>query len=187
MRKQKEISRQEFLTRVGQGASFLLLGGILGSLGARNVRGGTVWQIDPMKCTQCGRCATECVLDQSAVRCFHEFRMCGYCNFCTGFFETERVALDEGAENQICPAGAIKRKFVTDPYFQYEIDELRCVGCARCVKGCTQFGNGSLYLQVRHDVCVHCNECSIVKSCPGNAFVRVPASKPYLPRLGGES
>jgi electron transport complex protein RnfB len=113
--------------------------------------------------------------------------MCGYCNFCTGFFETERVALDEGAENQLCPTGALKRKFVTDPYFQYEIDEQRCIGCARCVKGCTQFGNGSLYLQVRHDVCVHCNECSIVKSCPGDAFVRVPASKPYLPRLGGES
>ena len=30
-----------------------------------------VWQIDPFKCTQCGRCATECVKAESAVKCVH--------------------------------------------------------------------------------------------------------------------
>jgi len=40
--------------------------------------------------------------------------------------------------------------------------------------------NGSLYLQVRHDVCVNCNECAIAVACPAQAFVRVPASSPNL-------
>ncbi len=32
-----------------------------------------VWQIDPFKCTQCGRCATECVKADSAVKCVHAY------------------------------------------------------------------------------------------------------------------
>ena len=42
------------------------------------------------------------------------------------------------------------------------------------------FGNGSLYLQVKQDLCVHCNECSIARACPAEAFQRVPADSPYL-------
>jgi electron transport complex protein RnfB len=48
------------------------------------------------------------------------------------------------------------------------------------VKGCQAFGNGSLYLQVRHDRCLNCNECSIAARCPADAFVRIPAGKPYI-------
>jgi electron transport complex protein RnfB len=48
------------------------------------------------------------------------------------------------------------------------------------VKGCVLFGNGSFYLQVRHDRCLNCNECSIARVCPAQAFKRVPASQPYL-------
>jgi electron transport complex protein RnfB len=48
------------------------------------------------------------------------------------------------------------------------------------VKGCFEQGNGSLFLQVRHDRCLNCNECSIAKACPSDAFRRVPASAPYL-------
>ena len=40
--------------------------------------------------------------------------------------------------------------------------------------------NGSLYLQVRHDRCQNCNECSIAIACPTQAFVRLPASSPNL-------
>jgi electron transport complex protein RnfB len=40
--------------------------------------------------------------------------------------------------------------------------------------------NGSLYLQVLHDRCVNCNECAIAKVCPTQAFVRLPAERPYL-------
>ncbi|MCX7011852.1 MAG: 4Fe-4S binding protein [Candidatus Sumerlaeota bacterium] len=178
------ITRQEFLAHVGRGAALLALGGTVGTILTRKARGGQVWQIDPTKCTQCGQCATYCVLDQSAVRCFHTFAMCGYCNLCTGFFEPDANALNEGAENQICPTGAIQRRFVIDPYFEYQIDEPKCIGCARCVKGCTQFGNSSLYLQVRHDVCVNCNQCNIAANCPSNAFIRLPANDPYFHRLG---
>jgi len=76
--------------------------------------------------------------------------------------------------------GAIQRKFVEDPYYEYTIDEALCIGCAKCVDGCNRFGNGSLYLQVRHDRCLNCNECSIARVCPSDAFRRVPASHPYL-------
>jgi electron transport complex protein RnfB len=187
MGKKRNITRKEFLAHCGRGCGLLFLGGVVGGLATRNAQGGERWQINPNKCTQCGQCASHCVLDQSAVKCFHEFAMCGYCDFCTGFFVAEPNERHEGAENQFCPTGAIKRRYVTDPYFEYEINEDLCVGCARCVEGCTQFGNGSLYLQVRHDVCAGCNECAIAAACPADAFERVPAEAPYIPRLGDET
>ena len=180
MRDRSQLTREEFLTHCGRAVSLFALGGVAGVLGSRSARAGTVWQIDPHKCNQCGQCATHCVLDQSAVKCVQAFPMCGYCELCPGFFDPEPNELNEGAENQLCPAGAIKRKFVENPYFEYQIDDKLCVGCGKCVKGCRQFGNGSMYLQVRHDVCVHCNECSIAAACPASAFVRVPANDPYL-------
>ena len=60
------------------------------------------------------------------------------------------------------------------------ISEELCVGCGKCVKGCNTFGNGSLYLQVKHDRCVGCNECSIARDCPAKAYQRVPVSNAYL-------
>src|SRR6185436_15728344 len=87
-----------------------------------------------------------------------------------------------GAENQLCPTAAIKRTYVEDPYYEYTIDEQLCIGCAKCVEGCNRFGNGSLFLQIRHDRCVNCNECSIARVCPGDAFRRQPASRISLRR-----
>lgn len=142
--------------------------------------GRKVWQLDPAKCIQCGRCATHCVLTPSAVKCVHRFAMCGYCRLCFGYFQPGAAALNSGAENQMCPTGAIKRTFIEDPYYEYAVDESLCVGCARCVKGCGAFGNGSLVLQVRHDRCVNCNECSIARNCPADAFRQVPADEPGL-------
>ncbi len=139
-----------------------------------------VWQIDPSACIQCGRCETECVLHPSAVKCVHSYAMCGYCKLCFGYFRPDAARLDEAAENQICPTGAIIRTFVEDPYFEYRIDEPLCTGCGLCVKGCTHFGNGSLYLQIRHDRCVNCNTCRIAEACPAQAISRVPAFRPYL-------
>ena len=83
--------------------------------------------------------------------------------------------MNTGAENCLCPTAAIRRSYVEDPYFEYTIDEQLCIGCAKCVEGCNRFGNGSLFLQVRHDRCVNCNECAISKVCAGDAFRRVPA------------
>ncbi|MBN2216921.1 MAG: 4Fe-4S binding protein [Pirellulales bacterium] len=143
-----------------------------------------LWQIDPNKCVACGNCATHCVLDKSAAVCKHAFRMCGYCNLCTGYFEPEAAELTTGAENVLCPTGAIVRTFVEDPYYEYTIDEPKCIGCAKCVKGCIAFGNGSLYLQIDQDRCMHCNECAIAVACPSEAVRRVTAETPYLPKDG---
>jgi len=179
------LSRRRFLAVLGRGVSFLALGGVAGAVGLRARRTPYVWQIDPWKCIQCDRCQTECVLEPSAVKCVHDFAMCGYCRLCFGFFQTEPIALDTGAENQMCPTGAITRTFVEEPYFQYTIDESLCNGCAKCVKGCGDFGNGSLYLQVRHDRCLNCNDCTVAAACPADAFIRVPADRPYIIKHDG--
>ena len=140
----------------------------------------TVWQLDPDKCIQCGNCQTKCVLQSSAVKCVHAFAMCGYCDLCTGFLDARYTQRNSAAENQLCPTGAIKRTFINDPYYEYTVDESLCIGCGKCVKGCQAFGNGSLFLQVRHDRCLNCNQCAIATDCPAQAFSRVPTTKPYL-------
>lgn len=145
----------------------------------------TVWQIDPAKCVQCGQCATNCVMNPSAVKCVHATRICGYCDLCSGFLQPGAPKLDTGAENELCPTAAIKRSFVEDPYFSYSIDEELCVGCGKCVKGCTQFGNGSLYLQIKRDLCQNCNECAIARNCPAQAIQRIPLSRAYIRKDAG--
>ncbi len=175
-----KLSRRELLSGGIRGACVVGLGGAIGVLADAGSPEEMVWQIDPETCNRCGNCATNCVLEISAVKCLHAFAMCGYCDLCTGYFIAEPSQLNTGAENQLCPTGAIVRTFVEDPYYQYTIDEDLCVGCAKCVEGCNSFGNGSLYLQVRHDRCLNCNECSIAAACPTQAFRRVPASRPYI-------
>jgi len=174
------LTRRSFLRNGTRIAAMTGLGALSGVLAERSQAKGYVWQIDPAKCLRCGNCATHCVLEQSAVKCVHAYVLCGYCNLCTGYFQPEPTALTTAAENQLCPTAAIKRTFVEDPYYEYTIDEKLCIGCAKCVEGCNRFGNGSLFLQIRHDRCVNCNECSIARVCPGDAFVRVPVSRPYL-------
>jgi electron transport complex protein RnfB len=186
---ERQSGRRAFLADWLRVAGAIGIGGALSALAVRKGRSGKlVWQLDPAKCIACGNCATHCVLDESAVKCVHSFGMCGYCDLCTGYFRPAPPALNSAAENQLCPTGAIKRSFVEDPYFEYTIDERLCIGCGKCVKGCNAFGNGSIYLQVRHDRCLGCNECAIAAACPSQAYRRVPADDPYLlkirPRTG---
>jgi electron transport complex protein RnfB len=147
---------------------------------------GYVWQIDPFKCSQCGQCKTNCVLTPSASKCVHAFQMCGYCDLCGGYLRQGVKTISTGAENQLCPTGAITRKFIEEPYFEYTINENLCDGCAKCVKGCGDFGNGSLYMQIKHNLCVNCNYCSIARTCPSDAVIRVSADYPYLPKDKGK-
>jgi len=175
-----KITRRGLLQGGLRGACLLSLGGAVGYLTSRSQADDMVWQIDPEKCNQCGNCATYCVLKPSAVKCVHSHKLCGYCERCFGYFNPDTDELTMAAENQQCPTGAIRRRFIESPYYEYTIDEGLCIGCAKCVKGCQMFGNGSLYLQVRHNRCLNCNECSIAAACPSQAFVRVPAGRPYL-------
>jgi electron transport complex protein RnfB len=174
------VTRRRFLRDSFWGTSLAALAALTGFMVNKLRKNETVWQIDPYTCVACGNCATYCVLEESAVKCTHAFELCGYCRICFGFFGPEPVDINEGAENQLCPTGAIKRAFVEDPYYEYTIDESLCIGCGKCVKGCNTFGNGALFLQVRHDRCLNCNECSIAAACPSGAFKRIPADKPYL-------
>jgi electron transport complex protein RnfB len=168
------VSRGEQTRGFGRGAAGVLL--------RRSSAEEMVWQLDPGLCMQCERCAGNCVLPQSAVKCVHSYSMCGYCDLCSGYLQPGAKVRDTGAESQLCPTGAIRRRYVETPYFEYTINEELCIGCGKCVKGCGAFGNGSLYLQVRHNLCRNCNECSIARACPSQAWRRVPANRPYILR-----
>lgn len=176
----KKINRRDFLNNGLRLGALVGLGGIGIVLGKRALAQKTVWQLDPAKCVQCGRCATSCVLEQSAVRCTHVYDMCGYCDLCGGYLRPDVKEITTAAENQLCPTSAIKRKYIEEPFFEYQIVEELCIGCGKCVKGCGAFGNGSLQLQVRHNLCVNCNQCAIARVCPSEAFTLVPANNPYL-------
>jgi len=144
-----------------------------------------VWQIDPLKCTQCGQCKTNCVMTPSAVKCVHAYKMCGYCDLCGGYLRQGVKTISTAAENQICPTSAITRTFIEEPYFQYIIDQNLCDGCAKCVKGCGDFGNGSLSLQIIQDRCLNCNECSIARTCAAYAISRIPVTVAYIEKEKG--
>ena len=88
MPEETNVTRRDFISSAVRGAGLLAAGGVVGAVAAQS-HGTTVWQIDPLKCTQCGKCATDCVLNPSAVRCLNVFPVCGYCKLCTGYFEAQ--------------------------------------------------------------------------------------------------
>lgn len=177
----KPRSRRELLADGVRVFGVLATGGAMAAA-ARSVSGGTVWQIDPDLCIQCGKCATECVLSPSAVKCVHKYALCGYCKLCFGLLKDKRTGNYTSVENNRCPTDAIGRSYIEDPYYEMCIDEEKCIGCAICVKGCNKFGNGSMFLQIKHDLCINCNHCSIARNCPAQAISRVPVGKPYKMR-----
>ena len=176
----KYQSRRNFVKKAGKLAIIIPLALVPVALSKKVSAKGYVWQIDPFKCTQCGQCKTNCILTPSASKCVHAFQLCGYCDLCGGYQRQGVKNISTAAENQLCPTGAITRKFVEEPYFEYTIDEALCDGCAKCVKGCSDFGNGSLYMQIRQNLCVNCNDCSIARTCPSNAISRVSVDDEYI-------
>ena len=65
---EKETTRRGFLKAGLRGACAMCLGGLVAKAGhdAYTEGEGFVWQLDPYKCVQCGKCATACVLAESA-------------------------------------------------------------------------------------------------------------------------
>jgi len=178
--KSKSGTRREFVRTAGKLLMAVPVLALPVILARKTDAKGFVWQIDPYKCTSCELCKSSCVMTPSAVKCTNAFPMCGYCDFCPGFLRQGAKTYDTSAENQLCPTGAIVRKFVEEPYFEYTIDEKLCDGCSKCVKGCADFGNGSLYLQIMHNLCVNCNQCAIARVCPSDAVIRVQSEEPYM-------
>ena len=170
---------REFIQKSVRFSLALAIGGIGGAAISKATTDEWVWQIDPFKCTQCGRCESDCVLNPSAVKCIHAYDLCGYCDLCGGYFKPDANELSTAGENQLCPTAAIERKFIEEPYFEFVINEDLCIGCAKCVEGCTAFGNGSLHLQIMHNICLNCNDCSIARVCPSDAISRVKAIDAY--------
>jgi len=183
MPEQVKKSRREIIADGVRTCGLVAASGVLGALAVKAGAEEKVWQIDPNKCIFCTRCSTECVLDVSAVKCVHAYALCGYCKLCSGVLRDKRTGNTTLSEDQRCPTNAIRRAYVEDPYFEYFIEEPKCLGCGICAKGCNSFGNGSLFMQVRHDRCVNCNQCAIATVCPAQAFERVPVDKPYLPKV----
>ncbi len=180
----QQLDRRQFVRNGTRGAGIIFLAGFAGVIAGRKGRADeTVWQIDPDVCTTCGNCATYCVLDESAVKAVQCYDLCAMCDPCPGYFDLSHQERSTAAENQLCPTGAVLRTFVAEqagvPRFEYHIEGPDCIGCGKCVEGCAMM-NGSLYLQVHHDRCVDCNQCSIAIACPSQAFRRVPANDPYL-------
>ena len=57
------------------------------------------------------------------------------------------------------------------------VAESDCNGCGKCVMACKEpAGLGSIRLEVRYDLCVNCNRCSIAIACPDEAIDRSQVS-----------
>ena len=177
-------TRRTFIKKVARYSAIGIVSGTALYALKNSISNDLVWQIDPFKCTQCGRCATNCVLDVSAVKCVHAYALCGYCDLCGAYLKSDSKERTTAAENQLCPTSALKRVYIEDPYYEYQIDKDLCIGCAKCVEGCASFGNSSLHLQIMHDICTDCNQCTIARVCPSDAISRVSTSKAY--RIRGE-
>lgn len=137
------------------------------------------WQIDPEKCLYCGICETACVRKPSAVKALNDQKKCSNCVVCYGHIsdshiESERIDSD-GA--RVCPYDAVDRENFSggvDGMFLYAHNQANCVGCAKCVKRCNEHGTKSMFLVIRPDLCLGCNECAIAVACPHDAIERIP-------------
>jgi electron transport complex protein RnfB len=188
-----EPTRRDVLGHALRGTTLLGLGGLAVYLGQKAAAQGG-WQLDPGQCVNsrlgavgvdvCERCATTCVLPLSAVRAVNDYAKCGRCYICPAYFDVKSAVGRDGLPSRkLCPRDAIQRRPIgfVDPkdpannYYEYVVDELRCNGCGRCVMGCKEpSGLGSIRLEVRYDLCVACNRCSIAVACPDQAYDRRP-------------
>jgi len=185
----KEKPRREFLGNFVRGATLVGLCGS-GVFLAKKTADVYAWQLDPTKCVNsrlgatgvdvCELCASECVVNLSAVRAVNEYSKCGRCYICPAYFDITSAVDEEGLPSQkLCPRDAIERKAIgwvdpADPannFYEYIIDEVKCNGCGRCVMGCKEpAGLGSIKLEVRYQLCVDCNRCAIAIACPDEAY-----------------
>ena len=186
-------TRREVLGHAARGTGLLVLGGAVVYLTKKAGADGA-WAIDPTKCVNirlgatgvevCDKCATNCVLPLSAVRAVNEYSKCGRCCICPAYYDVASMPDEMGLPTgKMCPRDALKRRIVgevdeLDPnnnYYEYTVDEALCDGCGKCVKTCQPpFGNGSLRLEIRYNLCYECDACTIQVACPEDAVVLIP-------------
>ena len=65
------LRRREFLWKGLNTLAGFFIGGMAWILGRKSKSEDLVWQLDPSICIQCERCAVNCVLPHSAVKCVH--------------------------------------------------------------------------------------------------------------------
>ena len=137
------------------------------------------WQVDPEKCLYCGLCETACVRKASAVKAVNDQKKCSNCVVCYGHISDSTIDSDKiDAEGErVCPHDAVERENFSggvDGMFLYSNNPKKCVGCAKCVKQCNEHGTKSMFLVIRPDLCLGCNECAIAVICPHDAIERIP-------------
>lgn len=200
-----DSTRRQFLERAGQAACLTTLVGAAG-LVVRRSCALDAWAIDPNRCVNirlgvtgagsvCQQCAETCVLPLSAVRAVNDHSLCGRCCICPAYFDVQSAVGPDGLPSKkLCPRDAIVRQAIgeVDPYdplnnyYEYVIDEEKCNGCGRCVMECKDpAGLGSIRLEVRYDLCLRCNRCSIAEGCPETAFERRGNEPPRRVPLAG--
>ncbi|MCA9240317.1 MAG: 4Fe-4S binding protein [Planctomycetales bacterium] len=202
----KEASRRKFLQQSGRAACAAAIGGVGLKLGSRACAQ-DAWAISPNQCVNirlgvtgaqnvCEACATTCVLPLSAVRAVNDHAACGRCCICPAYYDVlSPIGPDGLPTKKLCPRDAITRTAIGevdeyDPlnnFYEYTIDEEKCNGCGRCVMECKDpAGLGSIRLEVRYDLCLRCNRCSIAANCPEDAYRRVgPEPAPVAALEGG--
>jgi electron transport complex protein RnfB len=137
------------------------------------------WQIDPDLCTSCGLCETSCVRKPSAVKALNDPKKCSNCVVCYGHITDKNIDSDkiDTSGERVCPVDAVKRINFSgglDGMFLYEQDSKICIACGGCTKNCNERGTKSMFLAIRPDLCLSCNDCSIANACPENAIERIP-------------
>ena len=186
----EQTTRREMLGTTARVAGLVGLGSAAAYLTGKAGRA-DVWQLDPSKCLDsklgittvpaCQNWATECVVQLSAVRAVNDHSKCGRCYICPAYYDIESELDTETflPSEKLCPRDAIERRPIGDAdpydpannYYEYVIDDALCNGCGKCVMGCKEpAGLGSICLEVRHDICVNCNRCSISVVCPEDAY-----------------
>ena len=83
----------------------------------------------------------------------------------------EEACIDCGNCVERCEVGALA---FDEHDKELKIDYKRCIGCGQCTKRCNEYGSQSMFLMIRPDLCLGCNECAIAVACPHAAIERVP-------------
>ena len=137
------------------------------------------WQVVPDKCQYCGLCETSCVRKPSAVKAINDPKKCSNCVVCYGHTLDTHIDSDkiDSEGERVCPVDAVVRENFSggaDGMFLYSNDHALCIGCSKCVQRCNEHGTKSMFLAIRPDLCLGCNECAIAVACPHDAIERIP-------------